>query len=81
MLYNFCRQLASANQKQGYLESLQRFLYHKCKLCRDEGCFELAKYLCRLDFVLADLMDLELARTTTIAEGGGRCDFRYRRKR
>ncbi len=52
-----------------------------CKLCRDEGCFELAKYLCRLDFVLADLMNMELARTTTIAEGGERCDFRYRRKR
>lgn len=52
-----------------------------CKLCRDEGCFELAKYLCRLDFVLAEMMGMELARTTTIAEGGERCDFRYRRKR
>lgn len=51
-----------------------------CKLCQDEGCFELARYLCRLDFVLADIMGMELARTTTIAEGGKRCDFRYRRK-
>ncbi len=52
-----------------------------CKLCRDEGCFDLARYLCRLDFVLADMMGMELKRTTTIAEGGEHCDFRYRRKR
>lgn len=52
-----------------------------CKLCRDEGCYELAQYLCRLDFVLADMMGMELARTTTIAEGGECCDFRYRRKK
>ncbi|MCR5167086.1 MAG: L-2-amino-thiazoline-4-carboxylic acid hydrolase, partial [Oscillospiraceae bacterium] len=29
--------------------------YHECgicKICRDEGCFELAKYLCRLDFTI-----------------------------
>lgn len=51
-----------------------------CKLCRDEGCPELARYLCRMDFVLAELMGMELMRTTTIAEGGERCDFRYRRK-
>lgn len=51
-----------------------------CKLCRDEGCPELARYLCRLDFPMADMMGMELVRTTTIAEGGKRCDFRYRRK-
>lgn len=51
-----------------------------CKLCRDEGCPELARYLCRMDFVLAELMGMEFMRTTTIAEGGERCDFRYRRK-
>lgn len=57
--------------------------YWECgiyKLCRDEGCPELARYLCRLDFVLADMMGMELLRTTTIAEGGKRCDFRYRCK-
>lgn len=51
-----------------------------CKRCRDEGCPELTRYLCRMDFVLAELMGMELMRTTTIAEGGERCDFRYRRK-
>lgn len=48
-----------------------------CKLCTDENCFELAKYLCQLDFVLADMMGMKLERTQTIAEGGDYCDFRY----
>lgn len=51
-----------------------------CKLCQDEGCFELARYLCRLDFVLADIMGMKLERTKTLADGGDFCDFRYSRK-
>ena len=54
--------------------------YHECgicKICKDEGCFELAKYLCRLDYVIADMMDAKLVRTKTIAEGSDMCDFRY----
>lgn len=57
--------------------------YHECgicKLCRDEGCPELAKYLCRLDFVMADIMGMKLERTMTIAEGHSKCDFRYLKK-
>ena len=57
--------------------------YHRCGICRlcmDEGCFELAKYLCRLDFVMADMMGMKLERTQTIAEGADYCDFRYSRK-
>lgn len=57
--------------------------YHECgvcKLCRDEGCFELAKYLCKLDFVMADMMGMRLERTQTIAEGAAYCDFRYSRQ-
>lgn len=42
------------------------------------GC-ELAQYLCRMDFVLADMMGMELVRTAAIAEGGERCDFGHRR--
>lgn len=48
-----------------------------CKLCRDEGCPELAKYLCSLDFMLVDLMGIELHRTMTLAEGAPKCDFRF----
>lgn len=51
-----------------------------CKLCRDEGCPELAKYLCRLDYLFAEIMGLRLDRTTTLAEGGPKCDFRFSRK-
>ena len=33
-----------------------------------------------MDFVLADMMDLKLTRTQTLAENGAYCDFRYGRK-
>ena len=51
-----------------------------CKLCADENCPELAKYLCQLDFVMADMMGITLKRTQTIAEGAQYCDFRYSKK-
>lgn len=48
-----------------------------CKLCKDEGCPELARYLCRLDFMIVDVMGIHLKRTMTLAEGGEKCDFRF----
>ena len=51
-----------------------------CKLCKDENCFELAKYMCKLDFMLAELIGLKLTRTKTLAEGFDKCDFRYSKK-
>ena len=48
-----------------------------CKLCRDEGCPELAKYLCRLDYMLISLVGLKLERTGTLADGAPKCDFRF----
>lgn len=51
-----------------------------CKLCNDEGCPELAPIICRMDFVLADIMNMKLVRTGTIAEGADHCDFRYSRQ-
>ena len=51
-----------------------------CKICRDEGCPELAKYMCRLDFVIADIMGMKLVRTKTLTEGADLCDFRYSRR-
>ncbi len=51
-----------------------------CKICQDEGCPELAKYMCRLDFVIADIMGMKLVRTKTLAEGADLCDFRYSRR-
>lgn len=58
--------------------------YHECgavKLCKDEGCPELAKYICRYDYLMADIMGIELKRTGTLAEGYEKCDFRYSRKK
>ncbi len=58
--------------------------YHECgicKLCQDEGCPELAVYLCQMDYVLADIMNMKLVRTGTLAEGAPYCDFRYSRLR
>ncbi len=49
-------------------------------LCNDEGCPELAKYMCRLDYVIADIIGMKLKRTKTLAEGGDFCDFRYSRR-
>lgn len=51
-----------------------------CKLCKDEKCFELAKYLCKLDFLFAETMGMQLYRTKTIAEGFDFCDFRFKKK-
>lgn len=48
-----------------------------CKICSDEGCPELAKYMCRFDYVIADIMNAKLVRTKTLAEGADSCDFRY----
>ena len=59
------------------------FDYHECgvcKLCKDEGCFELAKYLCKLDFMLVEIIGIKLKRTTTLADGGDKCDFRFYEK-
>ena len=50
-----------------------------CKLCRDEQCPELTKYLCKLDYLLAGIMGLELHRKKTLANGDNMCDFKYKR--
>ena len=49
------------------------------KFLRAEGAEELAPVLCELDWPLTELIGIELIRTTTLAEGGERCDFRFRR--
>ena len=50
-----------------------------CKLGRDEACPELARYLCRLDYMTTDMMGVHLERTMTLAEGCPKCDFRFSR--
>ena len=50
-----------------------------CKLCKDEGRPELAKYLCSLDFAISEIIGVKLDRTKTLAEGDDCCDFRFRK--
>ena len=71
----FCRAMVNMTLGDDYHEC------GACKLCKDEGCPELAAYICRMDFVLADMMNMKLVRTRTIAEGAPYCDFRYSRKK
>jgi hypothetical protein len=58
--------------------------YTQCAIChfyKQEGAFEYAKYLCLIDFLTASIADSGLERTTTIAEGYTRCDFRWKKGR
>jgi hypothetical protein len=49
------------------------------KFLHNQGADELAPYLCRTDYAVFGAMGIELIRTTTLAEGGEKCDFRFRR--
>jgi SAM-dependent methyltransferase len=48
------------------------------KLVQSQGAAELMPYLCPLDFPLSERSNLGLVRTTTLAEGGPFCDFRFK---
>ena len=56
--------------------------YTECasvKFLEAEGAPELAPYLCLIDILYSERFDWGLRRTTTLAEGGARCDFRFKR--
>ena len=48
-----------------------------CKLCRDEGCPELTRYMCSLDYTLTAIIGIRLKRTKVLSEGADCCDFRF----
>ena len=48
------------------------------ELYRREGQTDLLPVIRELDYAISDRMGDGLVRTTTLAEGAGRCDFRYR---
>jgi len=52
-----------------------------CKFFHVQGAEELAPYMCRMDFATSKAYGMGLVRTMTIAEGGKKCDFRYKRGR
>ena len=51
------------------------------KFFHAQGADELVPYMCRLDFAMSKAMGMGLVRTTTLAEGGTKCDFRFKRGR
>ena len=48
------------------------------KYYRAQGAEELLPFYCRLDFAYSQVYGLGLVRTTTLAEGGLKCDFRFK---
>ena len=51
-----------------------------CEMCKKEGCFEWAQYLCRLDFMLVEMIGIKLDRKGTLAQGADKCDFRFKKQ-
>jgi hypothetical protein len=49
------------------------------KFLHSQGADELAPYPCLLDYALFGALGIELRRTQTLAEGGERCDFRFKK--
>ena len=52
-----------------------------CKFLQANGAPELSPYLCATDRLYSETFGWGLARTTTLAEGAPRCDFRYTKGR
>jgi hypothetical protein len=89
------RNQAAASQKREYPDHwVFRFVegdgrgfdfgvdYEECaivKFYRRHQAVEFAPCCCQLDFPLSEAFGWKLLRTTTIAEGGEKCDFRYKR--
>ena len=57
------------------------FDYIECGICKffhRQEADEFSQYMCRLDYPFTKAMGVRLIRTSTIAEGGEKCDFRYK---
>lgn len=52
-----------------------------CKFFHAQGADELTPYMCLTEFAVSKALSMGLVRTTTIAEGGEKCDPRYKRGR
>lgn len=56
--------------------------YTRCaifQLAQDAGAADFAPFICQADVVGSDMFGWGLKRTETLAQGGHRCDFRFRR--
>lgn len=50
-----------------------------CKFLARQGAWELAPYICPADILYSEALGWGLMRTCTLAEGAGRCDFRFKK--
>lgn len=50
-----------------------------CKYLAQQGASELAPYLCAADVIYSRALGWGLTRSTTLAEGFSRCDFRFKK--
>ena len=93
----FARRLALVSQRRRYQNDFvcayvegagtnfeYGFDYVECgihKFFHMQDADEFTQYMCRLDYPYAEAMGYELIRTSTIAENGLKCDFRYKKLR
>jgi hypothetical protein len=50
-----------------------------CKFLDEQDASELALYVCAVDKVASEMLGWGLCRTITLAEGGEKCDFRFKK--
>ena len=50
-----------------------------CKFLDDQDAAELKPFVCAVDKVASDMLGWGLRRTMTIADGGEKCDFRFKK--
>jgi hypothetical protein len=58
------------------------FDYIECAVLnfyREQGAAELVPYLCAIDKIASELLGWGLRRTITLAEGGAKCDFQFKK--
>ena len=58
------------------------FDYIECAVLnfyRQQGAAELVRYLCAIDKIASELLGWGLHRTMTLADGGSRCDFQFKK--
>lgn len=59
-----------------------KFDYIECAVYnffRQQGAVELVPYLCAIDKIASEIMGWGLSRTMTLADGGVKCDFRFKK--
>lgn len=89
------KKMAERSQKREYIEDWVFFYvegdgehfdlgidYTECAICKlfqQQGADEFTKYMCLIDFASSKASGSGLFRTTTLAEGAEKCDFRWKK--